>query len=183
MEDGRILEREKAMIAVADQIETAVAPLMEEGLLSVKRTKDWVEVEINTSVLFTSGSASPSAQAVPVLRGLAEILGPMPNRIHVEGFTDNLPIKTSVYPSNWELSAARAGSVVRLFDLYGVDPSRMAAIGFGEHRPVSDNATAEGPARNLRVVIVNLAGTGQPLPGPELLREDLESHVQPEGAR
>ena len=118
-----------------------------------------------------------------MLRGLAEILGPMPNRIHVEGFTDNLPIKTSVYPSNWELSAARAGSVVRLFELYGVDPSRLAAIGFGEHRPVADNTTADGRARNRRVVLVILAGKGQQGLGPELLREDLGSDLQMEGAR
>lgn len=177
VEAGRLSEQEKAMSMMADQIEVAVSPLIEEDLISVKRSKDWVEVEINTSLLFTSGSASPSDQALPVLRELAGILSPMPNRIHVEGFTDNLPIRTSVYPSNWELSAARAGSVVRLFELYGVDPSRMAAIGFGEHRPSADNATAEGRARNRRVVLVILAGKrspgGQSELGPELLREDL----------
>jgi chemotaxis protein MotB len=173
----RLSEQEREMASMADQIEQAVTPLMDEDLIDVTRNELWVEVEINTSLLFSSGSATPSPQALPVLQQLAAILSPMPNRIHVEGFTDNLPISTSVYPSNWELSAARAGSVVRLFELYGVDPSRMAAIGFGEHRPRAANDTPAGRAQNRRVVLVILAGNGadraeQGL--PELLREDLQ---------
>lgn len=178
VESTRSSEHEQAMAAMADQIEAAVLSLMDDDLIKVNRSQSWVEVEINTSLLFTSGSATPAAAAMPVLEELAAILAPLPNRIHVEGFTDNLPINTSVYPSNWELSAARAGSVVRLFELYGVDPSRMAAIGFGEHRPIADNSTAQGRARNRRVVLVVLAGQpagGAAGHGPELLREDLES--------
>ena len=76
-----------------------------------------------------------------------------PNRIRVEGYTDDRPIRTSVYPSNWELSAARAGSVVRLFVENGVASPRLVAIGRAENRPVASNDSAEGRARNRRVTI------------------------------
>jgi len=69
-------------------------------------------------------------------------------------FTDNLPISTDKFPTNWELSAARAGSVVRMLAAQGVDPSRLAAVGYGEFQPVADNATAAGRARNRRVILV-----------------------------
>src|SRR5690606_7234999 len=117
----------------------------------------WVEVEINTSILFPSGSARLSAEAIPILERLAEILRPFPNPIHVEGFTDNVPINTPAVPSHWELSAARAASVVHLCTKANIDPQRMAAIGFGEYRPVADNSTEEGRSKNRRVVIVVLA--------------------------
>lgn len=74
--------------------------------------------------------------------------------MHVEGFTDNVPISTVLFPSNWELSTARAASIVRLLAMDGVDPSRLAAVGYGEFQPVADNATPEGRARNRRVVLV-----------------------------
>lgn len=164
--------------AMADQVEAAMAPLIDEDLIAVRRDRDWVEVEIKTSLLFPSASAVPTPESLPLLKELAGILAPLPNRIHVEGFTDNLPINTSVYPSNWELSAARAASVVRLFAEYGVDPERMAAIGFGEHRPVADNATEAGRAKNRRVAIVVLAGDGGGASdAPEVLREDLQQEA------
>jgi len=79
-----------------------------------------------------------------------------PNPIRVEGFTDSVPINTVAFPSNWELSAGRAASVVHLFTNEGVEPRRMASIGFGEYRPIADNSTPEGRNKNRRVVIVVL---------------------------
>ncbi len=149
---------EVAMRRMAEEIERAVQPLIEKDLIKVRRTKLWVEVEINTSILFGSGSARLESTAVPVLESLAQILSRFPNPIHVEGFTDAVPINTLAYPSNWELSAARAASVVNLFTRSGIEPTRMAAIGYGEFRPVADNSTEEGRARNRRVVLVIEAG-------------------------
>jgi chemotaxis protein MotB len=77
--------------------------------------------------------------------------------VRVEGFTDNLPIRSAAYPSNWELSAGRAASVVHLFMDTGIEPARMAAVGFGEHQPVADNETEQGRRRNRRVNLVILA--------------------------
>ena len=143
--------------AMADEIEAAMAPLIEDDLIDVRRFDDWLEVEIKTSILFGSGSAEAAGESAPVLRRLAEILQGYPNRVNVEGFTDNRPIRTIIYPSNWELSAARAATVVRMFEQFGVDPARLAAIGYGEHKPVASNDTAEGRSANRRVVLVIMA--------------------------
>ncbi len=144
---------------LADSIEKAMAGLMQQGLIEVRRDKRWIEVEIKSSILFSSGNALLAAQAQPVLRQLAKTLAPLHNIIHVEGFTDNVPINTFEFRSNWELSAARAASVVHLFTSLGIDPQRMAAIGYGEFRPIATNATPEGRARNRRVVLVIMSGT------------------------
>lgn len=139
---------------IADDFEKVLRPLIDQDLISVSRDENWIEIEINTSLLFVSGSAELESEATPVLRRLAGILRQYPNPIQVEGFTDNVPISTWVYPSNWELSAARAASVVHLFNRNGVDPERMVAVGYGEYRPVADNTTSEGRRKNRRVVLV-----------------------------
>jgi len=142
---------------MADNIEQALQSLIAEKVVSVSHTENWLEIEINTSILFPSGSATFVRKAHPVLKELASILAPFRNPVNVEGFTDNLPIKTIAYPSNWELSAARAASVVHLFADNGVNPSRMSAIGYGEHRPIVDNSTPAGRSKNRRVVIAVLS--------------------------
>ncbi len=141
---------------VSDKIESAMAKLIEQKLIAVRRGALWVEVEINTSILFSSGSAILQQDALPVLKELANILKEFPNPVRVEGFTDSVPINTVAFPSNWELSAGRAASVVHLFSTEGLEPTRMAAIGFGQFRPVADNASADGRNRNRRVVIIIL---------------------------
>ncbi len=140
--------------SLANEIAAAMQPLIDRDLISVKRNKRWIEVEINTSILFSSGSAKMHEQSLPILEALSRILSAFPNDMRVEGFTDNLPIKSQVYPSNWELSAARSASVVRLFSMYGIEPERMAAIGYGEFRPLASNDTQEGRIKNRRVVVV-----------------------------
>ncbi len=145
------------LAAMADEIEQAMRDLIEREMINVRRSDNWLEVEINTNILFASGSATLVEPSEPVLRKIAKILAPFPNPINVEGFTDNLPINTTVYPSNWELSAARAASVVHLFSRHGVVPDRMTALGYGEHRPVADNGTSAGRSRNRRVVLAILA--------------------------
>lgn len=142
---------------IAGDFENAMAPLIKKDLIKVTHNDLWVEIEINTSILFDSGSARLEDDALPVLGELANVLKKYPNYIQVEGFTDNVPIDTSVFPSNWELSAHRAASVVHLFMNNGVQPDRMAAIGYGEYRPIADNATPEGRRKNRRVVLVILA--------------------------
>lgn len=132
----------------------AFADLIDAKQLTVRGNELWVEIELNSSLLFPSGDALPNDRAFDLLEKVASILAPFANPIHVEGFTDNLPINTANYPTNWELSAARAGSVVRMLAADGVAPERLAAVGYGEFQPIADNATAEGRARNRRVVLV-----------------------------
>ena len=99
---------------LADSIAKAMAQLVDAGLIEVRRDKRWIEVEIKSSILFSSGNAELSAQSEPVLRELAKTLKPLHNIIHVEGFTDNVPINNFEYRSNWELSAARAADAAPL---------------------------------------------------------------------
>ncbi len=150
-------EAAAAIQKMANDIEHAMQSLIDNGTIKVRRSTFWLEVEINTSILYSSGSARLESGAVPVLQDLAKILTPFPNQIHVEGFTDNVPISTLTFPSNWELSAARAASVVTLFAKVGVEPTRMAAIGFGQYRPAADNDTEQGRTKNRRVVVVVLS--------------------------
>ena len=89
-----------------------------------------------------------------MLKKLAAILSKFPNSIKIEGYTDTDKIDTEQYPSNWELSSARASSLVRVFELSNILPERMSVVGYGETRPVADNSTPEGKAKNRRVVIM-----------------------------
>lgn len=145
---------------VIKRLRKALYGLIRADLVAVRRNRLWVEVEIKNKVLFSSGSAEVNERALEPLNTLSAILQDIPNRIQVEGFTDNVPISTPVYPSNWELSAARAASVVHVLMKSGVRPERMAAVGYGEYRPIADNATEEGRNRNRRVVLVILGDMG-----------------------
>lgn len=122
--------------------------------VEIKNVGDWLEVNIKASVLFASGSAVLSPQARTLLGQITDVLKDSTNPIHVEGYTDNVPIETNLFPSNWELSAARAASVVRMFQSRGLQPERMAAVGYGEYHPVADNKTEEGRAKNRRISII-----------------------------
>ncbi|CAG0938365.1 Motility protein B [Gammaproteobacteria bacterium] len=149
---------------VADQVEQAMASLIGKDLVTVTRKPLWVEVEIKTDILFPSGSAEIQPDALPILDSIAGILKPLASPIRVEGHTDNRPIHTLQFPSNWELSGARASCIVRLFEQRGIAPERMSVAGQGEHQPVADNATTEGRNRNRRVTLVILdapAGAAQ----------------------
>jgi chemotaxis protein MotB len=150
-------QRDAALARVADQVQSALGDLVKRNLMTVRRNELWVEVELRTDVLFPSGSAQPAPNAVPVLERLAQVLAPLPNAIRVEGYTDNVPIRTTAFYSNWELSAARAGSVVRVLAGQGIDPTRLAVVGYGEQRPAQSNDTPEGRNANRRVVVVILA--------------------------
>ncbi|MDH5570529.1 MAG: flagellar motor protein MotD [Gammaproteobacteria bacterium] len=147
----------KQMDRLAENLSENLAPLVNKDLIKITKDKLWVKVEINNRVLFSSGEAKLSDPAYPVLEELSEVLRKLPNHIDVEGHTDNIPISTSVYPSNWELSAARAASVVHLFTKNGVNPERLSAIGFGEFRPLAENDTGLGRNQNRRVAVVILA--------------------------
>jgi chemotaxis protein MotB len=164
--------RSDSLTEVADQVARAMDDLVKADLVIVRHNKLWIEVEIRTDILFPSGSATLSGPAVPVIEELAKVLTPFPNNIRVEGHTDNRPISTVAFPSNWELSAARAASVVHLFARSGLDPSRLAVIGLGEFRPSKGNDTSEGRNANRRVVIVILsADAPQPSSDPAAPRE------------
>lgn len=143
-----------ALQSIMQSMQAAFSDLIDSKQITIRGNELWIEIELNSSLLFPSGDALPNDQAFELIEKVAGILAPFDNPIHVEGFTDDLPIKTNKYPTNWELSAARAGSVVRMLAADGVAPSRLAAVGYGEFQPIADNATAEGRASNRRVILV-----------------------------
>ncbi|MBX9631639.1 MAG: flagellar motor protein MotD [Burkholderiales bacterium] len=154
---------EAKMKGIADDIRKVLEPLVKEGQVRVTESARGIAVEINASVLFAPGQAVLNDSSVRSLVAVAQVLAGAENAIEVEGHTDNAPIGTPLFPSNWELSAARASRVVRLFTQAGVAPERMAAIGYGEYRNVDTNDTPEGKARNRRVTVMILpAGESNP---------------------
>jgi chemotaxis protein MotB len=146
-----------ALSRVADDVERAMDSLVKKDQVKIRRSDFWIEVEMRTDILFPSGSARLADNAVPIIEQLGTVLSAYQNPIRVEGHTDNKPIKTAVFYSNWELSAARAGSVVRVLSDHGVSPGRLAVVGYGEQRPMQTNDTAEGRNANRRVVVVILS--------------------------
>lgn len=145
--------REK-MRSVARDLLAALGPLADDGRVRVSETAKGVTLEINASVLFAPGEARVDGSAAKPLRAVAAILAPTEFPLTIEGHTDTTPIGTPQFPSNWELSAVRASSVVRLFIEAGMAPRRLTAAGYGEHRPVASNDSAEGRARNRRVTLL-----------------------------
>jgi chemotaxis protein MotB len=155
--------RQANLTRIQTEVEKALQPLIDKQQVMVRRTSNWLEVEIRTDILFPSGVARLSRPADTVLGSLAGILAPFGNPLRIEGYTDDKPINTAVYPSNWELSAARAASVARLFTEHGVSPTRLGIIGWGQFRPAADNATPEGRNRNRRVLVVVLSDHAMPV--------------------
>ncbi len=113
-----------------------------------------VDIQLNEKILFPSGQASFNSAAAIVLQPVIEILKGENNQITVEGHTDNVPISTPAFPSNWELSSSRATNVVRYLIAQGIDPQRVRAVGYADTRPIEDNATPDGRSQNRRVTLV-----------------------------
>jgi chemotaxis protein MotB len=145
-----------SLIRMEREVQEAMRALIDAKLITVRRENMWLEIEINTDILFPSGSGAFSTSAEPVLDKLAEVLKPFPNPIRVEGHTDDRPIHTAAFQSNWELSAARAASVVHQFTKQGIDPLRLEIVGFGEFHPRQANGSAEGRNANRRVAVLVL---------------------------
>ncbi len=152
-------QKRETMRNKAREIVDALTPLVTQGQVRVTEGALGITVEINASVLFDSGEARLRPPALRALTAVGRILATTDFPIIVEGHTDNAPINTPLFPSNWELSGARAASVVRLFIETGVDPRRLTAAGYAEQRPVADNATPEGRQKNRRVAILMEART------------------------
>jgi chemotaxis protein MotB len=147
-------EAARAQKNLKDEMRSA----LESRDVTISELQGNLTLNILDRILFDSGQAVIKPEGEEVLRQIGGVLDQVPNRqIHVMGHTDNIPIHTPVYPSNWELSAARALAAVRfLVDGGGVDPKRIAAVAHGEFQPIASNATPEGRARNRRITIVVL---------------------------
>lgn len=152
-EPVRQKQREK-MRNVAKDILAVMAPLVEQGKVRVLETSRGVTIEINDSILFSPGQALLQPQLAKAMQSVAEVLVAADFPITIEGHTDDVPISNPQFPSNWELSAVRATTVLRLFAAAGIAPRRLTAIGYADTRPVEPNVLADGRARNRRVSIL-----------------------------
>jgi chemotaxis protein MotB len=146
---------------VQQLLATVLAPMIAAKQVSMAAQPLTLDISFDASALFKSGQAALTPPAVAVLSRVAQSLTKLPDQfsIAVQGYTDNQPIHTVQFPSNWSLSAGRAVSVVELFGKSGIDGGRLSAQGFGQFAPFASNATASGRAQNRRVVVVIRAVT------------------------
>ncbi len=150
-------KKQEKMKSMAKDILTALEPLITDGQVRVTQSALGISVEINASVLFSPGQAKLAENSSLTLQAVAHVIKGHEHEIHVEGHTDNVPIHTDSFLSNWELSTARASSVIRLFIENGVEAYRLTAIGYAENRPIETNETLEGRKRNRRVTVMILS--------------------------
>ncbi len=145
-QEGFQIEKDlRAVIQESGKIEGIKITVEEEG----------VRLSFSDTIIFESGSAEIKEEIKPLLRSVLTVIKKTTNPVVIEGHTDNIPVRGSRYNSNWELSAARATSVLMFLLSDGsLDPSRFSVAGYGEYRPVAPNTTPEGRAKNRRVDII-----------------------------
>ncbi len=147
-------EEKKQLLSVSEQLTDSLKSLIDENMVAIKRKGYWIELELSSGLLFMSGDAELAANSKSLIKEIARVFKPLPNAINVEGHTDNNPINTLKFPSNWELSSARATRVVQEFIKEGINPDRLSAIGYGQYHPIADNETENGRFKNRRVVLL-----------------------------
>ena len=142
-----------SLTSLEEELHTALYDVIESGYAQLQIDGDWLEIELNSALLFPSGSASPTNSAKEILTVIYEVIGQSSNFIRVRGYTDNQPISTEVFSSNWELSVFRATEILKLLEELQLNPARMAIEGYGQYYPSGNNLTSEGRAQNRKVVI------------------------------
>jgi chemotaxis protein MotB len=164
-QQGQIGQLEKSREEKVQEVSKTYAQMIEkmkseiaEGQVTITELQGRLTVNLIDAILFDSGKADIKPEGRQVLQKVAEVIGQVEDKaILVEGHTDNVKIGGALaraFPSNWELSAARAINVARYLQRLGVDPALLSATAYGEYRPVSENETAEGRAKNRRIEIV-----------------------------
>lgn len=158
LEEARKRQKEaEARDAIYTRLRERLQSMIDAGKLNVRIVRGRMVIDLKQDILFPSGSATLSDIGEETLAEVADALSEFDDRsFQVEGHTDNVPIKTDRFPSNWELSTARAVSVVKLFTKRGMLPENLSAAGYGEFQPRADNAGAEGRALNRRIEVVML---------------------------
>jgi chemotaxis protein MotB len=158
--DGKKINLDKQnnqINAIATQLQQGLQAMINQGKVQIQQSNWGISIDINASILFGSADADLNQQARQTLNTISSILKAEAYPIRVEGYTDNKPIKNRNFPSNWELSSARASGVVRYFIQQGIGAERLAALGYAENNPIADNNSEVGRARNRRVLLKILA--------------------------
>ena len=154
---ARVRREERELRQIGDDLLRALGPLVEQGRARVTLEARGVVVEIGATALFASGDARLAPSAETMLVPVAAVLGTLDRGLRVEGHTDSNPIASPQFPSNWELSAARAAAVARVLIGAGVAAPRVAVVGYADTRPVAANDSDAGRARNRRVTLLVVA--------------------------
>ena len=142
------------------EMEQTLSNQIAQHTVSIQMGRDGLVISLREAGFFSSGSATPTPESLATLRQIAASLGRTPYNLRIEGHTDNIPIHTAEFDSNWELSSARATRIARIFlDLQAMPPERLSAAGYAEYHPVASNDTAEGRAQNRHVDLVVLPRT------------------------
>jgi DNA-binding response OmpR family regulator/outer membrane protein OmpA-like peptidoglycan-associated protein len=139
------------------ELQSALATQIGRHTVSVTPTKEGIVVSLKEAGFFNSGSAALRPEAIPTLNDIVKVIGPSQLRVRIEGHTDDVPIHTAQYDSNWELSTSRATEIIKLLiTRYSIVPNRLSASGYGEYFPVASNQSADGRSQNRRVDLVIL---------------------------
>jgi chemotaxis protein MotB len=155
----------EVMTNLQNQLESALSPELKKRTITVTSTREGIVVSLKEAGFFDSGSATIRPDALPTIAHFINVIRSYPVHIRIEGHTDNVPIHTARFDSNWELSTARATEMIKLFIAqYGIAPNRLSASGYGEYYPVATNDTPEGRAQNRRVDLVLLNPTAVVVP-------------------
>jgi chemotaxis protein MotB len=153
-----VLQRERQRIV--EEIQSALQAAMKDNMISVSENERGITVHIMEEMLYPSGSADLKNTSLTTLDSLAGVLRMLPNDIRVEGHTDDVPIRSPNFPSNWHLSVARAVNIgYYLIERHGLTASKVSVVGYAEYRPLVPNDTPENRARNRRVDIVIVTNT------------------------
>lgn len=149
------MRRERdSMAKTGAEVSNKLAPMIAEGKIQVIQTSRGIRIDIQDNLLFSAGSADLSTAANAIISEIVPLIKDNQRKIQVEGHTDNTPIHNTTFFSNWELSAVRASSVVRLLSALGISEQRLSATGLGASQPISENETESGRAKNRRVSII-----------------------------
>ena len=157
------------LLNLKKRLETELATEIAKQTVALRLSKDGLVISLLEAGFFDSGSAMYKPASAPIIARIASRLKPLPNEIRIEGHTDEVPIHSAQFASNWELSTTRATTIARLFiEQYQFDPQKMSAAGYAQYRPFTPNNSEEGRAHNRRVDIVVLpsvtGGIVQPIP-------------------
>ena len=156
-EHESLLKHKQAMSHIAQQLEQKLSSQISQGKIHIAQSNWGISIEINASLLFAPAEAQLSHESLDTLKSIADLLQQQEYLIRIEGHTDDKPIKTPNFPSNWELSSARATGVVRQLIGLGIESKRLSAVGYADTRSLADNKHAEGRNRNRRVQIMIFA--------------------------
>lgn len=143
----------KPLDSLLTKLQSALIDEIRDGEASLELHQDWLIIELSSGMLFSSGSAVAHSRAKTVIGMVNEIIAPVDNYVRVRGYTDNETIRNEIFRSNWELSVARATSILVELESLGINPARMAIEGYGQYSPFADNSTEQGRAENRKVVV------------------------------